>query len=129
MKLKGLMEMKRLSMRSFLMTLCDPWCALVVAVTTPWIPMEIFDIQGIPRCVGLSNNYCQKRIKLGRLVKILLLTDSLNCLNTYQVKNLTLEENNATSVGRTKKSLINALDDVEQFESLDTNIQIKSFLS
>jgi hypothetical protein len=30
-----------------------------------------------------------------------------------QVKNL-------TSVGRTKKSLITALDDVEQFESLDT---------
>lgn len=48
---------------------------------------------------------------------------------SQQVRNLNLDEGNATSTGRTIKSLIAALDDVEQFESLDTNIQIKSFIA
>jgi WASH complex subunit strumpellin len=46
-----------------------------------------------------------------------------------QVKNLNLEEDHATATGRKIQSLIKALEDVEQFEALDNNLQIKSFLN
>lgn len=50
-----------------------------------------------------------------------------------QVNNLQLpsgerEKSSATSTGRTIKSLITALDDVAQFETLDTSVQIQAFL-
>ena len=45
-----------------------------------------------------------------------------------QVKSLNLEEGHATATGRKIQSIIAALEDVEQFEAVDTNIQIKSFL-
>jgi WASH complex subunit strumpellin len=45
-----------------------------------------------------------------------------------QVQSLDLEEDHATSTGRRIQGLIAALEDVEQFESIDTNMQIKSFL-
>ena len=46
-----------------------------------------------------------------------------------QTRSLDLEEDHATSTGRRIQGLIVALEDVEQYESIDTNIQIKAFLS
>lgn len=46
-----------------------------------------------------------------------------------QVTALNLEEDHATATGRKIQGLIAALEDVEQFEAVDTNIQIKSFLN
>lgn len=46
-----------------------------------------------------------------------------------QTRSLDLEEDHATSTGRRIQGLIVALEDVEQYESIDTNIQIKTFLS
>jgi WASH complex subunit strumpellin len=46
-----------------------------------------------------------------------------------QVNSLNLNEDHATSTGRKIQGLINALEDVEQFEVVDTNLQIKSFLN
>jgi WASH complex subunit strumpellin len=46
-----------------------------------------------------------------------------------QVSGLNLEEDHATATGRKIQGLIAALEDVEQFEAVDTNIQIKSFLN
>lgn len=46
-----------------------------------------------------------------------------------QVNSLNLEEGHATATGRKIQSIIAALEDVEQFEAVDTNIQIKSFLN
>lgn len=45
-----------------------------------------------------------------------------------QVRSLSLYEGHATATGRTIKGLMDALADVEQFEAVDTNVQIKSFL-
>lgn len=46
-----------------------------------------------------------------------------------QVKNLNLEEDHATATGRKIQGLIAALEDVEQFEAVDTSLQIKSHLT
>ena len=46
-----------------------------------------------------------------------------------KVKNLNQEGDHATSTGRKIQTLILALEDVEQFEAVDTNLQIKSFLN
>jgi WASH complex subunit strumpellin len=46
-----------------------------------------------------------------------------------KVRGLNLEEDHATATGRKIQGLISALEDVEQFEAVDTNIQIKSYLS
>jgi WASH complex subunit strumpellin len=46
-----------------------------------------------------------------------------------QVKNLSLEEEHATATGRKIQGIIAALEDVEQFETVDTNLQIKSYLN
>jgi len=46
-----------------------------------------------------------------------------------KVKDLNLTEGHATKTGRVIRNLIAALDDVEQFEQVDTNVQIKSFLN
>lgn len=46
-----------------------------------------------------------------------------------QVNALNLEEDHATATGRKIQGLIAALVDVEQFEAVDTNVQIKSFLN
>eukprot|EP01041_Mallomonas_annulata_P003104 gene3104-6094_t len=46
-----------------------------------------------------------------------------------QVRELEVKEETATSTGRIIHSMIRALQDIEQFEALDTNIQIRSFLS
>jgi WASH complex subunit strumpellin len=46
-----------------------------------------------------------------------------------QVNALNLEEDHATATGRKIQGIIAALEDVEQFEAVDTNIQIKSFLN
>lgn len=46
-----------------------------------------------------------------------------------QVRSLDLEEDHATSTGRRIQGLIAALEDVEQFESIDVNVQTKIFLS
>lgn len=46
-----------------------------------------------------------------------------------QVNGLNLDEDHATATGRKIQGLIAALEDVEQFEAVDTNIQIKSFLN
>jgi WASH complex subunit strumpellin len=46
-----------------------------------------------------------------------------------QVNALNLEEDHATATGRKIQGLIAALEDVEQFEAVDTNVQIKSFLN
>jgi WASH complex subunit strumpellin len=46
-----------------------------------------------------------------------------------QVNALNLDEDNVTATGRKIKKIIDALLDVEQFEAVDTNLQIKSFLS
>lgn len=46
-----------------------------------------------------------------------------------QVNSLNLEEDHATATGRKIQGLIAALEDVEQFEAVDTNVQIKSFLN
>lgn len=46
-----------------------------------------------------------------------------------KVRSLNLEEDHATATGRKIQGLISALEDVEQFEAVDTNIQIKSYLS
>jgi len=48
---------------------------------------------------------------------------------SLQVKGLNLEEDHATATGRKIQGLIAALEDVEQFEAVDINIQIKSFLN
>ena len=45
-----------------------------------------------------------------------------------QVRSLAIEEDQSTSTGRRIQGLIAALEDVEQFESIDTNDQIKTFL-
>lgn len=45
-----------------------------------------------------------------------------------QVRSLEYEEEHATTTGRKIQGLIAALEDVEQFESIDTNVQIRSFL-
>ncbi len=45
-----------------------------------------------------------------------------------QVKGLNLGSDHSTSIGRKIQGLIAALEDVEQFEAIDTNLQIKSFL-
>ncbi|KAJ1434034.1 WASH complex, subunit strumpellin [Ochromonadaceae sp. CCMP2298] len=45
-----------------------------------------------------------------------------------QVTGLNLDEDHATATGRKIQGLIAALEDVEQFEAVDTNVQIKSFL-
>ncbi len=44
------------------------------------------------------------------------------------VTNLTFDGEHATATGRKIQGLITALEDVEQFEVIDTNVQIKSFL-
>lgn len=46
-----------------------------------------------------------------------------------QVRSLNLDEDHATSTGRKIQGLISALEDVEQFEAVDTNLQIKTFLN
>lgn len=46
-----------------------------------------------------------------------------------KVNALNLEEDHATSTGRKIQGIIAALEDVEQFEAVDTNLQIKSFLN
>lgn len=46
-----------------------------------------------------------------------------------KVRALNLEEDHATSTGRKIQGIIAALEDVEQFEAVDTNLQIKSFLN
>ena len=46
-----------------------------------------------------------------------------------KVRSLNLEEDHATATGRKIQGLISALEDVEQFEAVDTSIQIKSYLS
>lgn len=46
-----------------------------------------------------------------------------------QTTALNLDEDHATATGRKIQSLIAALEDVEQFESVDTDLQIKSFLN
>ena len=46
-----------------------------------------------------------------------------------KVRSLNLEEDHATSTGRKIQGIIAALEDVEQFEAVDTNLQIKSFLN
>jgi WASH complex subunit strumpellin len=46
-----------------------------------------------------------------------------------QVRALNLDEDHATATGRKIQMLIAALEDVEQFEAVDTNLQIKSFLN
>ena len=46
-----------------------------------------------------------------------------------QVNALNLEEDHATATGRKIQGLIAALEDVEQFEAVDTNVQIKAFLN
>lgn len=46
-----------------------------------------------------------------------------------QVRSLVLDEEHATATGRKIQGLIAALEDVEQFEAVDTNIQIKTFLN
>lgn len=46
-----------------------------------------------------------------------------------KVQTLNLDDSNATSTGRKIQGLIAALEDVEQFEAVDTNVQIKSFLN
>lgn len=45
-----------------------------------------------------------------------------------QIRSLNFDEKNATATGRTIQHLNSALIDVEQFDVIDTNIQIKSFL-
>jgi len=44
------------------------------------------------------------------------------------VSDLTFDGEHATATGRKIQGLVNALEDVEQFEVIDTNVQIKSFL-
>ncbi len=44
------------------------------------------------------------------------------------VRDLTFDGEHATATGRKIQGLISALEDVEQFEVIDTNMQIKSFL-
>jgi len=44
------------------------------------------------------------------------------------VGNLSHAEDHATVTGRKIKEVIKALDEVEQFEELDTNLQIKAYL-
>eukprot|EP00605_Chrysophyceae_sp_TOSAG23-4_P000393 GSChrysophyteH1.ASY1.ANO1.449.1 assembled CDS len=44
------------------------------------------------------------------------------------VTDLTFDGEHATATGRKIQGLINALEDVEQFEAIDTNVQIKTFL-
>ena len=46
-----------------------------------------------------------------------------------QVRSLDLEEEHATATGRKIQGMIAALEDVEQFEAVDTNLQIKSYLN
>lgn len=46
-----------------------------------------------------------------------------------QVEALDLRDGHATATGRKIQVLIAALEDVEQFEAVDTNVQIKSFLT
>ena len=46
-----------------------------------------------------------------------------------QVKALNIDEEHTTSTGRKIQGLIAALEDVEQFEAIDTNIQLKSYLN
>jgi WASH complex subunit strumpellin len=46
-----------------------------------------------------------------------------------QVRGLDLEEEHATATGRKIQGIIAALEDVEQFEAVDTNLQIKSYLN
>lgn len=45
-----------------------------------------------------------------------------------KVNNLSYDEEHATMTGRKIKEFIKALDEVEQFEELDTNLQIKAYL-
>ena len=46
-----------------------------------------------------------------------------------QVRALNIEEGSATATGRRIQGIIAALEDVEQFEAVDTNLQIKSYLN
>ena len=46
-----------------------------------------------------------------------------------KVESLNLEEDHATATGRKIQSLIKALEDVEQYEAIDANAQIKTFLN
>ena len=46
-----------------------------------------------------------------------------------QVNALNLDDDHATATGRKIQGIIAALEDVEQFEAVDTNVQIKSFLN
>ena len=46
-----------------------------------------------------------------------------------QVRALNLDEGSATATGRRIQGIIAALEDVEQFEAVDTNLQIKSYLN
>lgn len=46
-----------------------------------------------------------------------------------QLRQLDLEEEHATATGRKIQGVIAALEDVEQFEAVDTNLQIKSYLN
>ena len=46
-----------------------------------------------------------------------------------QVISLDFEEDNATSTGRKIQGIIAALDDVEQFEAIDTSVQIKAYIN
>src|SRR5690606_37057904 len=45
-----------------------------------------------------------------------------------QIRGLTLEEGHTTATGRKIQKIILALEDVEQFEQLDTDVQVKAFL-
>lgn len=45
-----------------------------------------------------------------------------------QVKALDYDEDHATVTGRKIKEFIRALQDVQQFETLDTNLQIQAYL-
>lgn len=47
----------------------------------------------------------------------------------FQVQTLDLEEDHGTSTGRRIQGLIAALEDVQQFEVIDVNMQIKTFLN
>jgi hypothetical protein len=51
----------------------------------------------------------------------------VSCLG-LQVGNLDYDEEHATVTGRKIKMIMTALEGVEQFEDLDTNLQIKAYL-
>lgn len=46
-----------------------------------------------------------------------------------QTRSLDLQEDHATSTGRKIQGVVSALEDVEQFEAIDTSVQIKTYLN